>query len=83
MKIDLNYTHRSKWLYDGCTTIDEMLERLSDEISHLEDIRELGAKVEEVEPEDKGYTHLTATIEQGSVEHKELESLGFEPEVLE
>ena len=83
MKNKLENWHSIKSLYDECNSIDEMLERLSDEISHLEDIRELGAKVEEVEPEDKGYTHLTATIEQGSVEHKELESLGFEPEVLE
>jgi len=83
MKIDLNYTHRSKWLYDGCTSIDEMLERLGDEIGYLEDIRELGAKLEVVVPEDKGFTHLSATVEQGSVEHKELESLGFEAEVLE
>ena len=45
MKIELINTHRVKWLYDNCNTIDEMLERLSGEIEYLEDIRELGAKV--------------------------------------
>ncbi len=81
MKIDLINTHRIKWLYDGCTSIDEMLERLGDEISRLEDMQELGATLETKSEDD--YTRLIATVEEDSTEHKELVGLGFEVEVLE
>ena len=65
MKIELINTHRVKWLYDKCTTIDEMLERLSAEIEYLEDIRELGAKLEAKSEDD--YTRIIAKVEEGSV----------------
>ena len=82
MKIDLINTHRVKWLYDNCNTIDEMLERLSGEIEYLEDIRELGAKLEAKSEDD--YTRIIAKVEEGSEEHKQLvDDLGFEVEDLE
>ena len=82
MKIELINTHRVKWLYDKCTTIDEMLERLSAEIEYLEDIRELGAKLETKSEDD--YTRIIAKVEEGSEEHKQLvDNMGFEVEDLE
>jgi len=82
LKIDLINTHRVKWLYDNCNTIDEMLERLSGEIEYLEDIRELGAKLEAKSEDD--YTRIIAKVEEGSEEHKQLvDDLGFEVEDLE
>ena len=82
MKIELINTHRVKWLYDKCTTIDEMLERLSGEIEYLEDIRELGAKLEAKSEDD--YTRIIAKAEEGSEEHKQLvDNMGFEVEDLE
>jgi len=78
MKIDLINTHRIKWLYEDCDSIDEMLERLSAEIAHLENIRELGAKLETKSEND--YTRLITKVEEGSDEHKQLEELGFEVE---
>ena len=79
MKIDLINIHRVKWLYDNCNTIDEMLERLSGEIEYLEDIRELGAKLEAKSEDD--YTRIIAKVEEGSEEHKQLvDDLGFEVE---
>ena len=82
MKIELINTHRVKWLYDNCTTIDEMLERLSGEIEYLEDIRELGAKLEGKSEDD--YTRIIAKVEEGSEEHKQLvDNMGFEVEDLE
>jgi len=82
MKIELINTHRVKWLYDNCNTIDEMLERLSGEIEYLEDIRELGAKLEAKSEDD--YTRIIAKVEEGSEEHKQLvDDLGFEVEDLE
>ena len=82
MKIDLINTHRVKWLYDNCNTIDEMLERLSGEIEYLEDIRELGAKLEAKSEDD--YTRIIAKVDEGSEEHKQLvDDLGFEVEDLE
>jgi hypothetical protein len=78
MKIDLINTHRIKWLYEDCDSIDEMLERLSAEIAHLENIRELGAKLETKSEDD--YTRLITKVEEGSDEHKQLEELGFEVE---
>ena len=82
MKIDLINTHRVKWLYDNCNTIDEMLERLSGEIEYLEDIRELGAKLEAKSEDD--YTRIIAKVEEGSEEHKQLvDDLGIEVEDLE
>ncbi len=82
MKIELINTHRVKWLYDNCNTIDEMLERLSGEIEYLEDIRELGAKLETKSEDD--YTRIIAKVEEGSEEHKQLvDNMGFEVEDLE
>ena len=82
MKIELINTHRVKWLYDNCNTIDEMLERLSSEIEYLEDIRELGAKLEAKSEDD--YTRIIAKVEEGSEEHKQLvDDMGFEVENLE
>ena len=82
MKIELINTHRVKWLYDNCTTIDEMLERLSGEIEYLEDIQELGAKLEGKAEDD--YTRIIAKAEEGSEEHKQLvDNMGFEVEDLE
>ena len=81
MTIDLINTHRIKWLYDNCNTIDEMLERLGGEIEHLEDMQELGAKLEAKSEDD--YTRLIAKVEEGSEEHKQLEDLGFEVEAQE
>ena len=82
MKIELINTHRVKWLYDNCNTIDEMLERLSGEIEYLEDIRELGAKLEAKSEDD--YTRIIAKVEEGSEEHKQLvDNMGFEVEDLE
>ena len=82
MKIDLINTHRVKWLYDNCNTIDEMLERLSGEIEYLEDIRELGAKLEAKSEDD--YTRIIAKVEEGSEEHNQLaDNMGFEVEDLE
>jgi hypothetical protein len=82
MKIELINTHRVKWLYDKCTTIDEMLERLSAEIEYLEDIQELGAKLEGKSEDD--YTRIIAKVEEGSEEHKQLvDNMGFEVEDLE
>ena len=81
MKIDLINTHRIKWLYEHCDSIDEMLERLSAEIAHLEDMQELGAKLETKSEDD--YTRLIAKVEEGSEEHKQLEDLGFEVEAQE
>ena len=82
MKIELINTHRVKWLYDNCNTIDEMLERLSGEIEYLEDIRELGAKLEAKSEDD--YTRIIAKVDEGSEEHKQLvDDMGFEVEDLE
>ena len=82
MKIELINTHRVKWLYDNCKNIDEMLERLSGEIEYLEDIRELGAKLEAKSEDD--YTRIIAKVEEGSEEHKQLvDDMGFEVENLE
>jgi len=82
MKIELINTHRVKWLYDNCNNIDEMLERLSGEIEYLEDIRELGAKLEAKSEDD--YTRIIAKVEEGSEEHKQLvDDMGFEVENLE
>ena len=72
MKIDLINTHRIKWLYENCDSIDEMLERLSAEIAHLENIRELGVKLETKSEDD--YTRLITKVEEGSEEHKQLEA---------
>ena len=59
-----------------------MLERLSGEIEFLEDIRELGAKLEAKSEDD--YTRIIAKVEEGSEEHKQLvDDLGFEVEDLE
>jgi len=82
MKIELIHTHRIKCLYDNCNTIDEMIERLSDEIEYLEDIRELGAKLESKSEDD--YTRIIAKVEEGSEEHNRLvDDMGFEVEDLE
>ena len=79
MKIDLINIHRVKWLYDNCTTIDEMLERLSAEIEYLEDIQELGAKLGTKSEDD--YTRIIAKVEEGSEDHKQLvDNMGFEVE---
>ena len=79
MKVDLINTHRVKWLYENCNTIDEMLERLSGEIEYLEDIRELGAKLEAKSEDD--YTRIIAKVDEGSEEHKQLvDDMGFEVE---
>ena len=59
-----------------------MLERLSGEIEYLEDIRELGAKLEAKSEDD--YTRIIAKAEEGSEEHKQLvDNMGFEVEDLE
>ena len=81
MKIKLANWHRVKWLYNGCKTIDEMLERLNDEIVRLEDMQELGAKVAEPSKDDR--THITATVEEGSEEEHNLCNMGFEVEAKE
>tara|TARA_Y100001951_G_C11264369_1_gene254533 strand:- start:520 stop:765 length:246 start_codon:yes stop_codon:yes gene_type:complete len=75
MKIKLGKFHRIKWLYDGCNSIDEMLERLSGETEILEDMQELGAKLQEASPDD--YTQLAVSVEEGSEEYDKLVNLGF------
>ena len=91
MKIELINTHRVKWLYDKCTTIDEMLERLSAEImigiqvflyQKINTICERLAKLEAKSEDD--YTRIIAKVDEGSEEHKQLvDNMGFEVEDLE
>jgi len=81
MKNKLEKWHKIKWLYDGCKSIDEMLERLNDEIVRLEDMQEQGVKV--AEPSKDDCTHLTATVEEGSEEEHNLCNQGFEVEAQE
>jgi hypothetical protein len=78
MKNKLENWHRVKWLYDGCASIDEMLERLSEEVTRLEDMQESGAKVDRPSKDD--YTHITATVEEGSEEEHNLCNMAFEIE---
>jgi hypothetical protein len=35
-----------KWIYDGCTTIPEMIERLRQAIAHLEDLRQSNLRLQ-------------------------------------
>jgi hypothetical protein len=68
-KINLVKIHRVKKLYDDCKSIDEMLEVLGSEITHLEDLREMGGELEGTS--EDGKTKLVAKVLEGSPEHKE------------
>ena len=77
-KINLVKIHRAKWLYDRCKSIDEMLECLGQEITHLEQLQELGVEV--VGPTEDDYTRFIVKVDEGSEDHKELLDLGLEQE---
>ena len=82
MKVTLSKIHRAKWLYDRCKSIDEMLQCLGQEITHLEELQELGVELERMSDDD--YTHFVKEAEVGSEEHKDLLEHGFnEDEDLE
>ena len=81
MKNKLEKWHSIKSLYNECNSIDDMLERVNDEIVRLEDMQELGAKVAEALQDDR--TRLSATVEEGSEEEHNLCNMGFEVEVKE
>ena len=78
MKIELINTHRIKWLYDGCKSIDDMLAVLGEEITHLEELQELGVEVDG--PSEDDYTRLSIKVVADSEEHKELLNRGFQNE---
>ena len=81
MKNKLEKWHSIKSLYNECNSIDDMLERVNDEIVRLEDMQELGAKVAEPSKDDR--THITSTVEEGSEEEHNLCNMGFEVEAKE
>jgi len=54
---------RGKWLYDGCNTIDEMIERLRREITLLEDLKREGWVLEHKVEDDYAYMHLMGVPE--------------------
>ena len=53
--------HRSKHLYDGTQTIDQMLDRIKDEIIMLEELQEYKAKLTNIS--DEGWTHFEVQVD--------------------
>lgn len=46
---------RAKWLYDNCSTLDEIIERLHQEIEYIKKLKEDGWKLIEPVNDDYGY----------------------------
>ena len=53
--------HRSKHLYDGTQTIDQMLDRIKDEIIMLEELQEYKVKLTNIS--DEGWTHFEVQVD--------------------
>jgi hypothetical protein len=45
-------TIRGKWIYDGCSNIDEMIESLKNQITELENLKKDGWELENVSFDD-------------------------------
>ena len=52
-------TVRGQWLYDGCTTIDQMVDRLVEEADALRTMRDAGVTLADVVEDD--YAMLITT----------------------
>ena len=67
--------HRTKWLYDDCKSLDEMLKRLEGEIISIEEAQDLNVKVSESKD---GWCHLYCDVNSSNTgKIEDLIELGF------
>lgn len=65
-------TRRGKWIYGNSKSIDDMIKCLGGEIAFLEDLQELGAKLEDDGGCEDDYATLTIEAEEDSEKFKKL-----------
>lgn len=54
-EIDNSPSIRAKWTLDGCATIDEIIERLKDQIEHYKQLKEDGWELRDKIDDDWGF----------------------------
>ena len=70
--------HRITHLYDDCVDLDDVLKRLNEEIIHIEDMQDLGVKVES---STDGWLELSCEVPPELKDTiKKLENLDFKDE---
>lgn len=52
---------RGKWIYDGCSTIEEMIERLQQQIEHLKSLQNEGWNVSGITKDDYTFMYQELT----------------------
>lgn len=52
---------RGKWMYDGCSSIEEMIQRLREQIEHLKSLQDEGWNVSGIIKDDYAFMHQEIT----------------------